>query len=499
MKTLSMPDLATIILLWTTPSRYVRVSPVMFWAKRVYQASGVGISAPLALSDMSSVDKNPHQTRISRFGLRDRADKSNKVVEINLKNRFWRSIGSGVLFAGAAIGTSHLVQSTRAGAIFGLGLILVVVFANIIKYPGFRFGPFYAAATGKSLIEGYRSIGKWIVVLLLAIQIPVQIIIAAATALTTAALMIGVFGIAVDVKILSCIMLLIGSTVILRGGFDILARVTKAFVVLLTLSTLVSTVMVIPSIEWDFTPVALVGADIETISFVLALCGFMPAALDLSIWHSLWAVEQARSSDQPVNIEDSILDFNVSYIATSVLALCFLIMGAGVMYGAGIKPANNAGEFASQLIGLYTHNLGVLGGTVVGIAAFGVMFTTLITVLDGISRVQAASLATLVSETGRVEQTLDRSRLLYGAVLFSSISAAIVILYFLTGFTVFIDIVTITAFVVAPVIATFNHWVVYHLDVPESLRPGDTLRMWSIVAIVIMMFVSLYFIGFRFL
>ena len=32
-------------------------------------------------------------------------------------------LGPGLLFAGAAIGVSHLVQSTRAGADFGLSLI----------------------------------------------------------------------------------------------------------------------------------------------------------------------------------------------------------------------------------------------------------------------------------------------------------------------------------------------------------------------------------------
>lgn len=51
------------------------------------------------------------------------------------------ALGPGLVWAGAAIGVSHLVQSTRAGASFGLGLIGVVVFANIYKYPAFSFGP----------------------------------------------------------------------------------------------------------------------------------------------------------------------------------------------------------------------------------------------------------------------------------------------------------------------------------------------------------------------
>mgnify|MGYP004123582543 CR=1 FL=1 len=42
-------------------------------------------------------------------------------------------LGPGLLFAGAAIGVSHLVQSTRAGADFGWGLIWALLLVNIFN------------------------------------------------------------------------------------------------------------------------------------------------------------------------------------------------------------------------------------------------------------------------------------------------------------------------------------------------------------------------------
>ena len=48
--------------------------------------------------------------------------------------------GPGILFASTAIGVSHLVQSTKAGALFGFGLIWAIIAANILKYPFFEFG-----------------------------------------------------------------------------------------------------------------------------------------------------------------------------------------------------------------------------------------------------------------------------------------------------------------------------------------------------------------------
>ena len=71
-----------------------------------------------------------------------------------------RKLGPGLLFAGAAIGVSHLVQSTRAGADYGWGLLWALLLVNLFKYPFFQFGPRYALATGGSLLDGYYKLGK---------------------------------------------------------------------------------------------------------------------------------------------------------------------------------------------------------------------------------------------------------------------------------------------------------------------------------------------------
>ena len=93
-----------------------------------------------------------------------------KVTLLRAK-KFWRKnrrtsmewmkkLGPGLLFAGAAIGVSHLVQSTRAGADFGWGLLWALLLANLFKYPFFEYGTRYALATGNNLLEGYAKLGK---------------------------------------------------------------------------------------------------------------------------------------------------------------------------------------------------------------------------------------------------------------------------------------------------------------------------------------------------
>ena len=75
--------------------------------------------------------------------------------------QFFKTFGPGIMFAGTCIGGSHLIQSTKAGAFYGFGLLAVVAIANLLKYPFFEFASRYTNATGDSILEGYFRIGKW--------------------------------------------------------------------------------------------------------------------------------------------------------------------------------------------------------------------------------------------------------------------------------------------------------------------------------------------------
>lgn len=52
----------------------------------------------------------------------------------------WRAFWPGILMASAAIGGSHLISSTQAGALYGWQLAIMIILANVFKYPFYRFG-----------------------------------------------------------------------------------------------------------------------------------------------------------------------------------------------------------------------------------------------------------------------------------------------------------------------------------------------------------------------
>ncbi|MCK5170380.1 MAG: hypothetical protein KAQ75_10915 [Bacteroidales bacterium] len=103
------------------------------------------------------------------------------------------SLGPGLLWAGAAIGVSHLVQSTRAGAIFGFQLVVFILLINLFKYPFFEFGPRYASSTGESLLHGYKRLGKGALILYLILTIATMFTLQAAITVVTAGLFSYVF------------------------------------------------------------------------------------------------------------------------------------------------------------------------------------------------------------------------------------------------------------------------------------------------------------------
>ena len=97
-----------------------------------------------------------------------------------------KKLGPGLLFAGAAIGVSHLILSTQSGAQFGLGLIWALIIANFFKYPFFQYGPRYALATGENMLVGYNKLSKLILLIYFIISLGTIFSIQTAVTIVTA-------------------------------------------------------------------------------------------------------------------------------------------------------------------------------------------------------------------------------------------------------------------------------------------------------------------------
>ncbi|MAW96523.1 MULTISPECIES: Nramp family divalent metal transporter [unclassified Leeuwenhoekiella] len=396
-----------------------------------------------------------------------------------------RQLGPGLLFAGAAIGVSHLVQSTRAGADYGLGLLWALLLIHLIKYPFFQFGPRYAAATGTSLLEGYLKLGKPLLILYFIINLLTMFTIQTAVTIVTAGIATYIFGMDWSITTWSLIVTACCAAILLVGNYSLLDRLMKVIVIVLTLSTLAAVVIAgfEPHQAVSFDQV--IPSDALGIAFLIAFMGWMPAPLDISIWHSLWSLEKAKEGK--ISRKSAVFDFNVGFLGTVVVGTCFISLGALIMHNTGESFSPSGGAFAKQLIDMYTSSLGNWAFYIIGIAALTTMFSTTLTTLDASPRAMNKTFELLTGKT----QSKG-----YATWMLVLISGTVCILFFLTSeMGKLVEVATILSFLTAPFFAIANYLAINSEDVAEEDRPSTALKIASWVGIILLIAFGIWYLS----
>lgn len=410
-----------------------------------------------------------------------------------MKKNFLKTLGPGLLWAGAAIGASHLVQSTRAGANFGFELVWILIFANFFKYPFFEFGPRYAAATGKTLIDGYKNLGKGAVIVYAVITISTMFIILAAVTTVTAGLFANIFELKANMFVLSTGTIIILSGIIAINKYTIIDKTVKFIIILLAISTVIAVIAAL-SKGYNPNPQAVKHfnwSEGANIAFLLALAGWMPTAIDAAIWHSVWSVAKQKETKYRPSVKEALFDFKIGYFGTAVLSIGFLTLGAIVMYSEGREFPNDSIGFSKELINLFTSSLGSGAYYVIAIAALATMLSTTLTCLDAFPRVLEPTTKILVKKLD-IEKNTNKLRWFW---LIISSSGAIVIFAFLTkNMKSMIDFATIISFLVAPILGYMNLKVILSKDVPKESKPGKFLIVLSYTGLIVLSAFCVYYI-----
>ncbi|MCF6167275.1 divalent metal cation transporter [Lutibacter sp.] len=402
------------------------------------------------------------------------------------KNNWFKKLGPGLLFAGAAIGVSHLVQSTRAGADFGFGLIWALVLIHIVKYPFFQFGPRYATATGESLLDGYKRLGKGVLIAYFILNLATMFTIQAAVTIVTAGLAANLFGITTNPIIWSIVITLICVTLLIVGKYKLLDNLMKIIIITLTLSTIIALIIAAyntPS-TYNFTQVLPKGS--LEIGFLIAFLGWMPAPLDVSIWQSLWAIEKQKDKSTKFTTKQAIFDFNIGFIATLILGICFVSLGAIVMYHSGEIFSGSAMQFSKQLISLYTKNLGSGTTIFIAAAAFTTMFSTTITTLDASPRAMTKTFDLLTGKSYK--------NMYWFWISFLAIGTISILIFFMSEMGVLIKIATILSFLTAPFFAIINYILISGKHTPKKWRPSLYLKILSWFGILFLISFSIWYL-----
>jgi Mn2+/Fe2+ NRAMP family transporter len=396
-------------------------------------------------------------------------------------NGLLKSLGPGLVMAGAAIGGSHLVQSTRAGADFRFELVPAVIAALVLKYPFMEFAPRYTACTGESFLRGYQRVGGWAMWTFIILTLCTMFFVTAALIAVTAGLAENLIGLPLSVLSWRLIVIGVCLLTLVGGGYGLLDRLMKFFVVMLAVATLFAVTMVVWKVPLHhsthhLTPSVL---SLAGLSMVVALMGWMPSVLDTSVWYSLWSLERREQTGYSPTLPEALFDFNLGYVDTAVMAFAFVALGALLMFGSGNGFSTNGAQFGAQLVSLYTKALGAWSGPVVSFAVFLTMFSTTLAVMDAYPRV-VVNAAELVwrphaFSSGRI----------YALVL-CLLAAGVLAMFnlFQREMAAMVDLATTLSFLTTPVLAYISYRVIMLPNMPAQHAPQASMRVLAWAGII---------------
>ena len=396
-----------------------------------------------------------------------------------------KALGPGILMASAAVGGSHIVSSVQAGAMYGWSLLLLVILTNLFKYPFFRFGAEYTLETGKNLVEGYAEKGKVYLGIFFILNVFSALVNTAAVGILCAAIVASAFPNALGLSITqwSLILIVIIWAMLLFGGYKFLDGLAKWIMSALTLATVLAVIVAIiehPEYGADF--VEKTPWQMTALPFIVSLMGWMPAPIEISAINSLWTAEKGKTVD--ISIKDGLFDFNVGFIGTAILAVFFVAMGALIQYPTGQEVQAAGAAYIQQFVGMYASVLGDWSRFLITFIAFLCIFGTVITVIDGYSRVNAESLRLLFKKKEISPKELNIW------MTATSIIGGIIIYFFQGSVAPMLRFAMIASFLTTPFFALLN----YLLVTGENKNLAKWLKALSILGLIFLFGFAFFFI-----
>jgi len=223
-------------------------------------------------------------------------------------------------------------------------------------------------------------------------------------------------------------------------------------------------------------------------AFVIAMAGWMPMPLSGSIFLSMWAREKKATSSVAIGHKAALTDLRFGWILTVVLAVCFVLLGAAILFQTERVAPSSAGEFATELMSIFTSAIGAWSYPLIAIAAIAVMWSGVFALMDALPRVSARLIDHI---TGRADDGAAR----YSTFLMIQLAGVTLILLFLmSNFGTFIDFATSAGFISAPALAYFNYRAVTSAEIATRYQPTRSLLVWHWIGFAAMTFFAVAFL-----
>ena len=243
----------------------------------------------------------------------------------------WRIVGPGLVVAATGVGAADLVATLIAGQKFAYTLLWCVVVGCVMKIVLVEGAGRYSLATGRTIFEGWRSLGSWTTWYFGPYIVIWGFVYGAAAMAGTGLALAGLLG-GLSVTWWGIVSGLIGLALVWSGRYALFEKVLAGFVGLMFVTMVGAALRTLPNLAELLTGLAPRIPDGGLVN-TLALAGGVGGTITLAAY-GYWLREKGWSTTSYMRVMR--LDNTIAYVVTGIFVLATLIVGAELLYSASI-------------------------------------------------------------------------------------------------------------------------------------------------------------------
>ncbi|MGW6597972.1 Nramp family divalent metal transporter [Streptomyces sp. NPDC055036] len=292
----------------------------------------------------------------------------------------WTYIGPGIVVAATGVGAGDLVATLIAGSKFGYTLMWAAVIGCVVKISLAEAAGRWHLATGRTLFEGWRSLGRWTTVYF-AVYVLVWGFVYGATAMSSSALpIVALFPDGPGLKTWAVITGLIGLVFVWFNQYAVFERVMTVLIGVMFVVVMYVAIRVAPDFGASFAGLLPVLPD-GSLLYTLGLIGGVGGTITMAAY-GYWVNAKGWTNTGWMKVMR--LDNRVAYITTGLFVVAMLIIGAELLHSSqialtkGDRGLIDLGVILEDRFGATTAKLFLVG-------FFATSFSSLIGVWHGVS------------------------------------------------------------------------------------------------------------------
>lgn len=291
----------------------------------------------------------------------------------------WKVVGPGLVVAATGVGAADMVATLVAGSRYGYGLLWAVVLGVTLKIILAEGTGRYTLATGMTIFEGWRTLGKW-TSWYFGPYILIWGFVYGATAMSAAALPLAALFPVVELKVWGMLMGLAGFIMVWFGKYAAFEKAMAVLVGLMFVVVVGLAVIAAPNVPGMFAGlVPTVPAN--GLIYTLALAGGVGGTITLAAY-GYWLREKGWYSPRWMRVMR--IDNAVAYAVTGIFVVSMLIVGAEVLRSAGVA-ISSSDEGLLELSTVLNQRYGQVIGTAFLVGFWAASFSSIIGVWNGVS------------------------------------------------------------------------------------------------------------------